>query len=453
MSEAGKVMQYNRSSDEMVAACLPAKVNVKCPANNALKHRPADFAQANGLMCKACHMTMGKDKDPMANATTFVLKFGELMSSNATTVQGVNNYEVHWVDKNDRSLGKVATVKANAKKATCCNKEMLPYRVALKGMTWPPMGHKGPVRLAITATGMKKATLPFFSFSANVMDSKFGKVQKVKGDFKLTMDSAEAKKLAEDPKAKTAFAKALATSTGLPADDINILAILLKIAGGSWTKVGARRLANSEVKVEYEILTASKAPIGDLTTPAITASLVAAVVKESKAIGVTVAAPTVVISAPVISSVGTDASCKDATCPMGQNAKVSAKDTMCSGGVDTCVPATCCEAAECGTTGVVCASGKFQDATKAKGSRGSDDGKTGCCTMKATCAKATCAAGAAANATASNTTCTGGPASCSQATCCQAAAPTVPPGTDGAIAMFLPSLSAIIAAAGSLLFF
>jgi len=43
MSEAGKVMQYNRSSDEMVAACLPAKVNVKCPANNALKHRPADW--------------------------------------------------------------------------------------------------------------------------------------------------------------------------------------------------------------------------------------------------------------------------------------------------------------------------------------------------------------------------------------------------------------------------
>jgi len=397
----------------MVAACLPPKVKVMCPGNNAMKNRRPDFAQTNGLMCKACHMTMTKDKDPMVNATTFVLKFGEMMSSKATTVQGVNNYEVHWVDKNGRSIEKVATVKANTNKATCCDTKMLPYRVAFKGMAWPPMNHKGPVRLAITATGMKGASLPFFSFSANVMDSKFGKVQKVVGDFVLTMASAEAKKLAEDPKAKNAFANALATSIGLPADDIRITGIFLKVGSGNWTKVQSRRLAASNIKVVYEILTPSTKPINATTMQASQGALAAAVVKESKAIGVTVATPTVVISAPTVASVGKDASCKDATCPMGQKAKVAAKDMMCPGGVDKCVPSTCCEAA-----------------------------------VKATCAQFTCTGGLMANATANNVMCTGGPASCVPATCCATMIET-----DAAMGMFLPSLSAIIAAAGSLLVF
>merc|ERR1719453_265658 len=140
------------------------------------------------------------------------------------TVSGVDKYEVHWVDNDGRSIMKMdkaaATVTANKhSNATCCNKKMLPYRAALKG-TWP--NHTGPIRLAITAVSKSKATLPFFSFSAPVMNSMHGKVQKVTGDFTLKMSKNDAEKLAKDPKAKTALANALATSVGLPADDIII---------------------------------------------------------------------------------------------------------------------------------------------------------------------------------------------------------------------------------------
>jgi len=301
---------------------------------------------------------------------------------------------------------------------------------------------------------MTGAHLPFFSFSAAVMDSKFGKVKKVEGNFKLTMPPADAKKLAEAPNAKTAFAKALATSTGLPADDILITAIFLKVGGGNWTLIGARRLATSQVKVEYEILTTKPVNATAMSGAASQSALAAAVVKESKAIGVTVAAPTVVISAPAVKSVGTNAACKDATVPAGKRLKQAAKDTMCSGGVTSCVEATCFETLLCGNAmDVTCATGKFQDKAKNNMSRGADMGKTACCTMTATCKDVTCGAGMMANATAVNISCSGAVASCMQATCCSTVAATPPPGTDGAIAMFLPSLSAIIAAAGSLFFF
>merc|ERR1719424_1217485 len=236
-------------------------------------------------------------------------------------------------------------------------------------MTWPPKNRTGSIRLAILATGMKGASLPFFSFSAAVMDSKFGKVNKVVGDFALTMPAAEAESLAKAPGAKTAFASALATSIGqgLSADDIHILAILLRVAGGSWTKVGARRLANSEVKVEYEILTTKTVNATAMSGAASQSALAAAVVTESAAIGVTVAKPTVVIAAPTVKSVGTNAACKDATVPAGKRLKQAAKDTMCSGGITTCVEATCFESflrgdgtAEGAMVGVTCAAGKFQ---------------------------------------------------------------------------------------------
>lgn len=331
---------------------------------------------------------------------------------------------------------------------------MLPYRVSLKGMTWPPKNHSGPVRLAISATSNTSAMLPFFSFSGEVKDSKFGKVQKVVGDVKLTMDAVAAKKLAEDPKAKVAFGAALATSLGLSADDVTVLAIWLKEGAGAWKKVAGRRLANAQIKVDYEILTTSTKVINATTMAANQGKMAAQVVKEAKAIGVDVPLPTVVIAAPTVSSVGKNAQCKDSTCKPGMQAKASAKDMMCPGRADQCVEATCCETVLCSKAqDVQCGAGKFQDPAKKSMSRGNDMGKTSCCTMKATCKDLTCGAGMMANVTAAPMMCAGGNATCKQAECCSAAAATPPPGTDGAIAMFLPSLSAIIAAAGSLFLF
>jgi len=247
---------------------------------------------------------------------------------------------VHWVDSDGRSVMKAATVAADVKKAHCCNANMLPYRVALKGMMWPPVsGHKGSIRLAITAAGVNGGSLPFFSFTGEVVDSQFGQVKKVVGDFSLQMDSAEAKKLTEDPKAKTAFALALATSTGLPVDDILVTAIYLKVTGGAWVKK-ARRLASSDVKVDYEILTTSTKVINQAS---VSSGLLAAVVKESKAIGVTVAPTMSGVSAPKTTTVGDNAKCAQAKCGTGKKLKESAKNTNCPGGVTSCDAATCCE--------------------------------------------------------------------------------------------------------------
>merc|ERR1711966_272584 len=139
------------------------------------------------------------------------------------------------------------------------------------------------------------------------MDSTFGKVNKVVGDFTLKMDPAKAKELAKDLRAKTAFANALASSIGLSADDIHITEIWL-----DGVKVAGRRLADSAIKVKYEILTTSTTSTAAATIKE--AELAKAVVKESQAVlGLTIPKPTVTASTPTVSSVGKDAMCKDAT--------------------------------------------------------------------------------------------------------------------------------------------
>jgi len=108
-----------------------------------------------------------------------------------------------------------------------------------------------------------------------------GQVTKVVGDFKLMMTTADAHKIAQDPKAKIAFAKALATTVGLPADDIRITAIYI-----DGVKVPGRRLAEAVVKVDYEILTTSTKVINAVTIKP--AALKAAIEKEATAIGAVV---------------------------------------------------------------------------------------------------------------------------------------------------------------------
>jgi len=310
----------------------------------------------------------------------------------------------------------------------------------------------------MTAVSKNKATLPFFFVSAPVMNSMHGKVQKVTGDFTLKMNKSDAEKLAKDPKAKTALANALATSVGLDADDVIITGILIEDAFGKFVKV-ARRLAAGDLKVEYEILTTSTKVINATTMKASSTALAVAVQKESAAIGVTIPKPVANIAAPKVESVGQNAKCKDALCPSRMVNNPAKNATACTGNVKSCDIATCCmadPAMKCGAAmDVACGAGKFQDPTKGTMARGSDMGKTACCSMRAKCKDFMCGAGLMANTSKAETMCSGANSTCAPSTCCStkvADPATPPPGTDGAIAMFLPSLSAVIVAAGSLFF-
>jgi len=89
----------------------------------------------------------------------------------------------------------------------------------------------------------------------------------------------------------------------------------------------------------------------------------------------------------------------------------------------SCVKATCCAAAKCGTQGVTCGLGKYQDASKAGASRGDSDStaKAACCTAVATCADATtCTGDFKKNTSAASIKCPKDGGSCVKATCCAA---------------------------------
>jgi hypothetical protein len=262
----------------------------------------------------------------------------------------------------------------------------------------------------MTAVSKSKATLPFFWASAPIVNSMHGKVQKVTGDFTLKMNKNDAEKLAKDPKAKTALAKALATSVGLDADDVIITGILIEDAFGKFVKV-ARRLAAGDLKVEYEILTKSTKVINATTMKASSTALAVAVQKESAAIGVTIPKPVADIAAPKVESVGKNAQCKDALCPKRMVNNPDVNGTECTGNVNSCVAATCCmpdPANKCGQAmDVACGAGKFQDSTKNNMARGNDVGKTACCTMKAKCKDYMCKATLMANTSNAETMCPG----------------------------------------------
>jgi len=108
------------------------------------------------------------------------------------------------------------------------------------------------------------------------------------------------------------------------------------------------------------------------------------------------------------------ATCSDIKCAAGTQVNAAAAEKMCTGGASTCVLKECCEAdaTKCGTTGVTCGAGTYQDSTKAAASRGSDKGVTACCTQKATCAIANCKVGDKRQVSVATFRCPGGVSSC-----------------------------------------
>jgi len=113
-------------------------------------------------------------------------------------------------------------------------------------------------------------------------------VKVVKGSFSVKMPSTNAGAFTSNPKAKEVFQKALASTLGVNAADVIIKDLFV-----DGVKVGARRLADSNVKVDYEVRTAK---VIDSTTMDSTAmaTLKSNVEKQAASIG----APVIITELP-----------------------------------------------------------------------------------------------------------------------------------------------------------
>lgn len=270
MMAAGKTETKcaSMSNDTMMAACLPSQFTLVCPANNQKADMQPEFAMQSAVTCNLCSFDVGDDKDVVKDKYWISIKFSPLNTNDAVAqassgkiVGGVTHYELHWVDGDGRSLEKVLTINAGIYDTTCCAKDM--YKFSIKGSY--PTGYS---KLAIRAKS-KAGFLPFTDFSKDIADKETGKVKKVTGSFTAKMSKSTINTIKDDPKLTFTLQKSIAESikssnpaNAVTADDVYIKSISVKGAGygdgNTWVAITldkkARRLADLDFKVDYEVI-------------------------------------------------------------------------------------------------------------------------------------------------------------------------------------------------------
>lgn len=298
----------------MLQDCLPATFKLTCPKGNN-KAREPDFAVSGGLKCKLCQQppTTIADKDPRPGFMRLVVKFGELMKlDGALPPAGViAGYEV-WITDSDgrKSVGPVANLTKPSYAETCCRNNKYRAKIARKFTTGE--------RLAITPYSASGNTLPFVYLSGLLIDKTAGQVKNITGDFTIKLSNADANKLVATDEAiastKTAFSRALAkTIEGVDEDEIDIIQIFIdgvaklpkRAARRRLLEALARRLADADVKVVYEILSTNTSLV--ITKTSINATALKKNIEdETAAVGLAVTVTALpVISTPKSETVGT----------------------------------------------------------------------------------------------------------------------------------------------------
>lgn len=251
------------------------------------------------------------DKDPRVGSYNFVFSFGELQDKDGAILSAYH-YEVWGVDANGRFLGaasskigQVAVLRNKNPDPSCCKGNK--FRVATQGTFSGDMA--GLKRFAIRPVSVNAATLPFVTYTNELVDVTTGQVQNISGNFKLTMSSADVANIQAYPETfKAVFAESFAKSAGVSADDVTITQIYVDDVPQlrrllDLDSAGLRRLSTAVVRVDYQIVTTDTSIVIDTST--ISKEALKTAIEEAAAEqGFTITVTVTEIPAPTVTRVG-----------------------------------------------------------------------------------------------------------------------------------------------------
>jgi hypothetical protein len=235
---------------------MPSTFKAKCPTGNVYPTLAAELSEAV-LQCKACSWSSTiVDMDPRPSRAVFEVSWGDLMDNQGNYVSGITEYEVRMSTSGIRpmSMGsKVGSAIPRSSGVNCCNPKK--YSVTIDTGLPSTYDNGGKVFLIAKTTN---GALPPVAVTMPFTDKKAGQAKTYTSSFDVTMTTADITTLMAKPEASNSIAKAISATLGLAESEG--ITIVKKIYQGNppttqvFPPTGGRRLQDSKLRVEFEVL-------------------------------------------------------------------------------------------------------------------------------------------------------------------------------------------------------